>query len=80
MIALIAAALELDVIADVELTNSWGSLREFIDGDHDLDECPELGCFGLLRDFDISFLKALIAPRPVLVVEEPNQSEPSAVN
>lgn len=61
---LTAAALE-PAIADVTLSESLGSLHEVIERDWTYDQAPELFCFGLLEEFDIASLVALVAPRPV---------------
>jgi hypothetical protein len=61
---LTAAALEPS-LADVTLSESLGSLQEVIERDWTYDQAPELFCFGLLEEFDIASLVALVAPRPV---------------
>ena len=51
---------------DVDLPKSLkGSLHEVIERDWTYDQAPELFCFGLLEEFDIASLVALVAPRPV---------------
>jgi hypothetical protein len=42
-----------------------GSLREVITGNLTVMDRPEQFCFGLLREFDVPQLQALVAPRPV---------------
>jgi hypothetical protein len=63
--SLVAAALEPDAIAELETRQAMSSLREIIDKDLAADQAPELFCFGLLEEFDIPQLAALVAPRPV---------------
>ncbi|WP_422929961.1 alpha/beta hydrolase family protein [Singulisphaera sp. PoT] len=65
LIALVAGALGVDEIAKVTLTDSLGSLREPIESNMVYNDAPEIFCFGLLRQFDIPTLAALVAPRPV---------------
>lgn len=59
LFALVAAALEPDVISDVELVSGMNSLKEVIEGNGSVDKTPELFCFGLLEHFDISQLQAM---------------------
>jgi hypothetical protein len=66
---LVAAALETKAIGSVELRGSLGSLKEVIEQNLSVREAPELFCFGLLEQFDIAQLAALVAPRPVRFVE-----------
>lgn len=63
--ALVAAALETDAIARVELHGSLGSLEEVVEQNWGANQKPELLCFGLLEAFDIKQIAALVAPRPV---------------
>ena len=65
LIALVAAALDPEPIAGVELHESLGSLKEILDRDLTARDVPEMFCFGLLEAFDIKQLVALAAPRPV---------------
>jgi dienelactone hydrolase len=67
--ALVAAGLEEQAIARIELTESLGSLKEVIEKNSTFDQSPELFCFGLLQDFDVRQLAALVAPRPVKFVQ-----------
>ena len=62
VIALVAAAVEREAITAIELHASWPSLKEFINKNLELKDAPELGCFGLLQEFDIPQLEAMIAP------------------
>jgi hypothetical protein len=61
----IAAALEPDAIAGVETYGAMRSLKEVITKNLAANETPELFCFGLLEEFDIPQIEAIIAPRPV---------------
>jgi len=62
VIALVAAAVEPDAFEKIDLQDCWPSLKEFIHKKWELDDAPELGCFGLLQEFDIPQLEALAAP------------------
>ena len=68
LIATVAAALEPKAIADLSLNGSFGSLREIVEEKTGADQAPELFCFGLLEQFDIRQLLALVAPRQTNVV------------
>ena len=67
--ALVAAALEAKAIAAVELRQTLGTLKEVLERNWSVSEAPELFCFGLLECCDIRQLAALVAPRPVRLVE-----------
>jgi hypothetical protein len=67
VIALAAAALEEKAIGRVEAIAPLGSLKELIEKNQTLEQSPELFCFGLLEQFDVKHLAALVAPRPVVV-------------
>ncbi len=67
--ALVAAALESEAIGAVELHNPLGSLHEVIEGDWAVNDKPELFCFGLLEAFDLKQVAALVAPRPLVLVD-----------
>ena len=60
--ALVAGALEPKT-SSLTLHGSLGSLREVIEKDLGVDQAPELFCFGLLEQFDIRQLAALLASR-----------------
>ncbi len=64
-VALVAAGLEEDAIARLELQNSFPSLKTVIQQNHTFEEMPEMFCFGLLETFDKEQLQALVTPRPV---------------
>lgn len=68
-IALIAAALEPKSIASLELHNPLGSFKEIIETNRTVDKTPELFCFGLLEQFDVKQIVALVAPRPIKIVD-----------
>jgi dienelactone hydrolase len=67
-IALTAGALEAVMIASLELHNPLGSFKEIIDENRVVANTPELFCFGLLEQFDVKQLAALVAPRPIKIV------------
>ena len=64
-IALVAAAIETKAIGSVELHDPLPSLKEIIEKNYTVEKMPELFCYGLLRDFDVKDIAALVAPRPV---------------
>jgi hypothetical protein len=63
LFVLVAAALEPEAIDSVELRGAYGSLKEILEQNQSVDKAPELFAFGLLQDFDIKQLTALVAPR-----------------
>jgi hypothetical protein len=65
LFSLVAAALEPDAIAGLDAHNAMSSLKEVIGQDLSVDKFPELFCFGLLEEFDIPQLTALVRPRPI---------------
>ena len=65
LIGLVAAALEPDAISGLVQRDAMASLREVITGDLTVMQRPEQFCFGLLREFDLPQIKALVAPRSV---------------
>ena len=65
LFSLVAAAVASEAIDGVELHGSLGSLKEVIEQNMSFHEAPELFCFGLLEEFDLCQLVALVAPRPV---------------
>ncbi|MSU51157.1 MAG: hypothetical protein EXS37_19060 [Opitutus sp.] len=66
LFSLVAAALEPGAIAGLEQQGAMLSLKEIITQDLSVDKRPEQFCFGLLAEFDIPQLTALVHPRPVL--------------
>lgn len=73
---LITAALEPDVVSAIELHGGFDSLRQVVEENLEVKEAPELFCFGLLKEFDIPHLEALVAPRPVRKVALPSEPRP----
>ncbi len=65
--ATVAAALEEKAIAGLELRQPLASLKDIITLNIGVDRQPELFCFGLLEQFDVPQLRALVTPRPVLL-------------
>jgi dienelactone hydrolase len=74
-IALVAAGLEEQAIASLEIHDPLGSLKEVIEQNWKFDQKPELFCFGLLEAFDIKHLLALVAPRPVAVIQASDRAK-----
>lgn len=70
--ALVAAGLEEAAIDEVVLRSPLGSLKELIESKQEYRLSPELFCFGLLEEFDVEQLAALVVPRKVSV-HEPNE-------
>jgi hypothetical protein len=64
-LALIAAALEPSIAA-VDLNQPLTSLRDVIEKDWTMEKTPEMFCFGLLAEFDLKDIEALVAPRKVI--------------
>jgi hypothetical protein len=60
LFALVAAVIEPDAISGFNGENAMSSLKEIISQDLTVDKSPELFCFGLLEEFDISRLTALV--------------------
>ncbi len=75
VMAIVAAALEGTAIAGLELRESLGSLKEVIETNLAFAKAPELFCFGLLRDFDILPLAAMVAPRPVVFIKPSDRAK-----
>lgn len=65
VVALVAAGLEQTAIDGLQLHGSYGSLKEVIEQDLTAQDGPELFCFGLLEQFDVLQLAALVSPRRV---------------
>lgn len=70
LFALVAAALEENAIGNLELHDSLSSLKQIIENNWGVHQRPELFCFGLLEQFDIPQLAALVAPRQVKFPEK----------
>jgi dienelactone hydrolase len=75
MAALVAVAQETEEITSVELTGALGSLKEVIENNRGVKEMPELFCFGLLKEFDVKQIVALIAPRNVQFSKPSDRAE-----
>ncbi len=73
--SLVAGGLETRAIAAVELRESFGSLKEIIERNMTVSESPELFCFGLLECCDVKQLIALVAPRPVRLIEPSDRAK-----
>ncbi|MBM4091728.1 MAG: acetylxylan esterase [Planctomycetes bacterium] len=69
LFCLIAAALDQDAIDRVVLHDALGSLKEVVEKDLTVTQTPEYFCFGLLRELDIEQIAALVAPRPLQLVQ-----------
>jgi hypothetical protein len=72
---LVAASLETQAVAAVELRQSLGSLKEIIERNATVSESPEQFCFGLLECCDVKQLTALVAPRPVRFIEPSDRAK-----
>ncbi|MEJ7637005.1 MAG: acetylxylan esterase [Singulisphaera sp.] len=75
VMAIVAAALEETAIAGLESREALGSLKEVIETKLEFPKAPELFCFGLLRDFDILQLTAMVAPRPVVFLKTSDRAK-----
>jgi dienelactone hydrolase len=75
LIALVAAALEPEAIAGVEIHGGLTSLRQVVDENMQVKDEPELFCFGLLKEFDIPRIEGLVAPQPVRKVDLPSEPQ-----
>lgn len=65
LMCLCAAAADTHSKVNVTMHNSFASLRQIIELNRAANEVPELFCFGLLQEFDIAQLAALVAPQKV---------------
>lgn len=59
LIAVTAAALDPEAFETVKTAGAFNSLHDIIEQDMTVQQAPELFSFGLLREFDISDLKAI---------------------
>ncbi len=59
------AAVQEPAITGIELHQPMASLKEVIEKNRGANHVPELMCFGLLEQFDLPQIEALIAPRKV---------------
>lgn len=64
----LAAAQNFEHFTNLTLENPIGSLKLVIEENRSFDQSPELFCFGLLGEADVKTLAALVAPRPVRVL------------
>jgi hypothetical protein len=69
VMALVASAVEDASIAEVEIRNPLGSLKELIETNAPYEKSPELFCFGLFEVADLMHLAAACAPRPVRLTD-----------
>jgi hypothetical protein len=60
VVALVAGALEPELVERVELRQAYGSLKQVIERNLSFESAPELFCFGLLEQFDIPQLGYLV--------------------
>ncbi|MCX6915809.1 MAG: hypothetical protein NT167_22645 [Verrucomicrobia bacterium] len=70
-VALVAAGLEEQAIAQLDLQDPFPSLKTVLQQNYKYEDMPEMFCFGLLEAFDMAQLKALADPRPVLETARP---------
>ena len=75
VIALSSAAIETEAIQRVVLQAPLGSLKLVIEESRSFDQSPELFCFGLLEKFDMVQLGALIAPRPIKLIDPSDRAQ-----
>lgn len=57
--ALVASACDPSTAQQLELKDSFATLKQIIEQDIAVNQMPELFCFGLLQKFDIPLLIAL---------------------
>ena len=69
LMALTAAALEPQAISRLEMQRPQASLKEVIQSNKAVTEAPEYFCFGLLEQFDLNHLAAMVSPREVTKVD-----------
>jgi hypothetical protein len=69
LVALVAASLEPKAVAGLRLHQPMDSLKELIEKGIGVDKMAEMFCFGLLREFDMKELAALVAPRRVEIIK-----------
>ena len=67
--AMVAAGLDATHVASVEWHSPLASLHQAIEENRQVGDSPELFCFGLLEQFDVLQVAALVAPRSVRFVE-----------
>lgn len=64
-----AAGLYPQDIGALNTQGSYGSLREIIELNRAVSEAPKLFCFGLLAEFDIQQMAALVGPRKLTFIK-----------
>jgi len=69
VLALASAALEVTSIDEVALNAPLGSLKSLIETRQEYAKSPELFNFGLLQEFDVVQLAALVVPRKLSIFE-----------
>ena len=67
LMALTAAALEPEAISRLEMHRPLKSLKEIVQSNKSVTDAPEYFCFGLLEQFDLPHLTAMVAPREVKI-------------
>lgn len=67
--ALVGAALETEAISGLALHQPFHSLKQIVEENLQIPDGPEMFCFGLLGEFDIPQIQALVEPRDVTVHE-----------
>jgi hypothetical protein len=72
--ALVAAALEPQAVASVDLNGALVSFQQLIDEDVAVEKLPELFPFGLFAEFDIAQIAALVAPRPLVFHDDSDRA------
>ncbi|MEX2026390.1 MAG: acetylxylan esterase [Pirellulaceae bacterium] len=65
LMVLTATALEPEAIARLEMHRPMKSLKEIVQSNKAVAEAPEYFCFGLLEQFDLTHLSAMVSPREV---------------
>ena len=66
LIALATAAVHPGLVARLELTGGFSSLKQIIEQNMAVNQAPELFCFGLLEVTDIPEMKSLAAPCEII--------------
>jgi hypothetical protein len=74
--ALVAAALETQAIAGVEVADALPTFKQLLERDVAVEAMPELFAFGLLAQFDVPRLVALAGPSRVVFREAAGQPTP----
>ena len=77
--ALIAAAIEPEAIGGLELHGLPGSFKEPIEAMTPFEKAPDQFCFGLLTEFDVPQIVALVAPRKVVLPDPSGRTKAELV-